>query len=202
MAPNLHRARSERTREQLLRSALSLMAEGGHGQLSIQAVARAAGMTTGAVQHHFPSKAALMMQVLGRLIEALESGTDFWPSPRWELPRRADHFVRQAWQQLYGQPRFATAWSAYLAARDDAAMTAHIVEQRARLQVHLRARFFDAFPEIARAADADARFAFVLSSLRGLGLVQPFAPVSAIEPQLLVLSRVIQTFSAPTEETP
>jgi AcrR family transcriptional regulator len=201
MPPNLHQTRSERTREHLLRSALTAMAEEGGGQISIQSVARAAGMTTGAVQHHFPSKAALMMQVLSRLIESLESGADFWPSLRWGLRRRADHFVQQAWQQLYGQPRFATAWTAYLAARDDAVMIAHIVEQRARLQTHLRTRFFQVFPEIARCPDADARFALVLSSLRGLGLVQAFAPASAIGPQLQVLSQVIQTFSTSNQET-
>ncbi|MBK6650273.1 MAG: helix-turn-helix transcriptional regulator [Betaproteobacteria bacterium] len=94
-----------------------MISDGGPGQLSMQAVARAAGMTTGAVQHHFPSKAVLMMQVLSRLIADLEANTEFWPSPRWSLKRRSDHFVRQAWEKLYSQPRFATAWSAYLAAR-------------------------------------------------------------------------------------
>ena len=177
------------------------MADGGVAQLSIHSVARAAGMTAGAVQHHFPSKAALMMQVLARLIESLEAGTDFWPSPRWSLRRRARHFVRQAWLQLYGQPRFATAWSAYLAARDDAVMTAHIVAQRARLQSHLRERFFQSFPEWANVADADARFAFVLSTLRGLGLVQPFAPASTVEAQLEVLAQVIEIFSTSNQET-
>lgn len=199
---NLHQAKSELTRERLLSSALWVMEEKGAGQISIQEVARAAGMTTGAVQHHFPSKAALMMQVLSRLIESLESSTDFWPSPRWGLRRRADHFVRQAWQQLYSQPRFATAWSAYLAARDDAAMTAHIVEQRAQLQQQMRQKFFAVFPELARGPQAEARFALILSSLRGLGLVNPFAPASMVEPQLQVLSQVIQILSTRSEETP
>jgi AcrR family transcriptional regulator len=186
----------------LLNSALSLMQEKGAGRLSIQAVAQAAGMTTGAVQHHFPSKAALMMQVLSRLIDSLESDTDFWPSPRWSLRRRSEHFVQQAWAQLYSQPRFASAWAAYLAAVDDVVMTAHIIEQRSLIQQRLRVQFIAAFPEIAIHPKADAQMQFVLSALRGLGLVRPFAPAAAINSQLAILSEFIQSITTKPQETP
>jgi AcrR family transcriptional regulator len=201
MKPNLHQVRRERTHERLLNSALTLMQDKGAGQLSIQAVAQAAGMTTGAVQHHFPSKAALMMQVLSRLIDSLESDTDFWPSPRWGLRRRSEHFVQQAWAQLYSQPRFASAWASYLAARDDAVMTAHIIEQRSHIHQRLRMQFIAAFPEIAIHPQADAHMQFVLTTLRGLGLVRPFAPASAIDSQLAILSEFIQSIPKKPQET-
>jgi AcrR family transcriptional regulator len=202
MKPNLHQVKSELTHERLLNSALSLMQEKGAGRLSIQAVAQAAGMTTGAVQHHFPSKAALMMQVLSRLIDSLESDTDFWPSPSWSLRRRSEHFVQQAWAQLYSQPRFASAWAAYLAAVDDVVMTAHIIEQRSLIQQRLRVQFIAAFPEIAIHPQADAQMQFVLSALRGLGLVRPFAPAAAIDSQLAILSEFIQSITTKPQETP
>ena len=202
MKPNMHQVKSELTHERLLNSALSLMQEKGAGRLSIQAVAQAAGMTTGAVQHHFPSKAVLMMQVLSRLIDSLESDTDFWPSPRWSLRRRSEHFVRQAWAQLYSQPRFASAWAAYLAAVDDAVMTAHIIEQRSHIQQRLRVQFIAAFPEIATLPQSDAHMQFVLTTLRGLGLVRPFAPAAAIDSQLTLLSEFIQSIPTKPQETP
>jgi len=202
MKPNLHQVKRELTHERLLNSALTLMQEKGAGRLSIQAVAQAAGMTTGAVQHHFPSKAALMMQVLSRLIDSLESVTDFWPSPRWSLRRRSEHFVQQAWAQLYSQPRFASAWAAYLAAVDDVVMTAHIIEQRSLIQQRLRVQFIAAFPEIAIHPQADAQMQFVLSALRGLGLVRPFAPAATIDSQLAILSEFIQSITTKPQETP
>lgn len=202
MKPNLHQVKSELTHERLLNSALSLMQEKGAGRLSIQAVAQAAGMTTGAVQHHFPSKAALMMQVLSRLIDSLESDTDFWPSPRWNLRRRSEHFVRQAWAQLYSQPRFASAWAAYLAAVDDAVMTAHIIEQRSLIQQRLRVQFMASFPEIAIHPQADAHMQFVLTTLRGLGLVRPFASAATIDSQLTILPKFIQSIPTNPQETP
>ena len=202
MKPNLHQVKRELTHERLLNSALTLLQEKGAGRLSIQAVAQAAGMTSGAVQHHFPSKAALMMQVLSRLIDSLESDTDFWPSPRWNLRRRSEHFVLQAWAQLYSQPRFASAWAAYLAAIDDAVMTAHIIEQRSLIQQRLRVQFMAAFPEIAIHPQADAHMQFVLTTLRGLGLVRPFAPAASIDSQLAILSEFIQSITTKPQETP
>ena len=202
MKPNLHQVKRELTHERLLNSALTLVQEKGAGRLSIQAVAQAAGMTSGAVQHHFPSKAALMMQVLSRLIDSLESDTDFWPSPRWSLRRRSEHFVQQAWAQLYSQPRFASAWAAYLAAVDDVVMTAHIIEQRSLIQQRLRVQFLAAFPEIAIHPQADAHMQFVLTTLRGLGLVRPFAPAASIDSQLAILSEFIQSTPTKPQETP
>lgn len=199
MTQNLHQIKSEQTRERLLDAALDLMQAKGHGQMSVHEVARAAGMTTGAVQHHFSSKAALMLEVITRLIAQLEDAADFWPPAHWSLKRRADHFVRQAWAQLYGQPRFAVAWSAYLAAREDTLMVTHIMERRSQLTTRLQQRMMQSFPEMCQGSQGQAHVQFVLSALRGMGLQAPFAHAAAIAPQLQVLSRFIQSFN--TEET-
>jgi len=194
MTRNLHQIKSEQTRERLLDAALGLMHAKGHGQLSVHEVARAAGMTSGAVQHHFSSKAALMLEVITRLILQLEEASDFWPDTQWPLPQRADHFVQQAWAMLYGQPRFSVAWSAYLAAREDTLMVAHIVERRSLLTASLRQHMAMHFPEMCQGPQAEARVQFVLSALRGMGLVAPFSPAAAIPAQLQVLSHYLQSF--------
>ncbi|HEV2753309.1 MAG TPA: TetR/AcrR family transcriptional regulator, partial [Solirubrobacteraceae bacterium] len=59
-------ARRMRTREQLLAAAARLMARGGFGAASIAAVAREAGVATGTVYRHFPSKAELFAEVFRR----------------------------------------------------------------------------------------------------------------------------------------
>ena len=194
MNRNLHQIKSEQTRERLLDAALDLMQAKGHGQLSVHEVARAAGMTSGAVQHHFSSKAALMLEVITRLIAQLEEASDFWPTADWPLKRRADHLVQQAWATLYGQPRFTVAWSAYLAAREDELMVAHIVERRGLLTASLHQRMAQSFPEMCQGPQAEARVQFVLSALRGMGLVAPFSPAAAMPAQLQVLSQYLQSF--------
>lgn len=191
---NLHKIKSEITRERLLDAALDLMQSKGHGYLSVHEVARAAGLTSGAVQHHFESKAVLMLEVVTRLIDQLEETSDFWPSERWNLKRRADHFVQQAWGQLYGQPRFLVAWTAYLAAREDELMITHIIERRNLLAARVQKRMAQCFPEMCNGPEALHRVQFVLSVLRGMGLVAPFSDASAIQSQLQVLSRYLQSF--------
>lgn len=198
---NLHQIKSEQTRERLLKAALGLMQEKGHSQFSVHELGRSAGMTAGAVQHHFESKAELMLEVITRLIQQLEANSDFWPSPRWSLKRRAEHFVTQAWVQLYGQPRFAVAWSAYLAAREDPQMIAHIVSRRSLLTGSLQTRMAVSFPEMCSGPLATARVHFVLSALRGMGLVAPFSHEATIPPQLEVLSDYLQSFTT-TGDTP
>ncbi|MCU0925667.1 MAG: TetR/AcrR family transcriptional regulator [Hydrogenophaga sp.] len=202
MPPNLHQLKSAQTRVRLLDAARDVLHSKGYGQLSLHEVASAANMTTGAVQHHFGSKAALMMEVIVHLVDQLDQGNDFWPAPHWSAKRRADHLVRQAWLQLYSQRRFATAWSAYLAARDDAEMTAHIVECRKLLAERLSQHMYQSFPELAAWPDGQARVHLILTCLRGLGLQAPFAAPAVIEAQLKVLSLTLQSFLQPPETHP
>jgi len=57
------RARKQAQREQVVAAARALVAEGGFATTSIQAVADRAGVATGTVYRHFPSKAHLFVDV-------------------------------------------------------------------------------------------------------------------------------------------
>jgi AcrR family transcriptional regulator len=56
-------ARRTQTRDQIVRAAHELIARGGYRAASIAAVARKAGVATGSVYRHFPSKAELFAEV-------------------------------------------------------------------------------------------------------------------------------------------
>lgn len=51
------------TRERLLAAAHALVAEGGYAAASVAAIAARAGVATGALYRHFPSKAALFVEL-------------------------------------------------------------------------------------------------------------------------------------------
>ena len=61
MPPNQHQLRSELTRARLIEAALEVLEGKGLAQLSVHEVAREAGLSSGAVQHHFAYKAVLMV---------------------------------------------------------------------------------------------------------------------------------------------
>ncbi len=195
--PNLHQLKSEQMRERLIQAALDLIQERGFASLSMNEVAKAAGVTTGAVQHHFSNKAELMLQIIRRLVQSLALDDDFWPEPSWPLALRAEHFVQQAWGHLYGKTRFVVAWEAYLGVRLDASLVEQIQSQRSGLYEQLHTRFVSSFPEWVHSPDSLTRFQLVLSCLRGLGIVAPFSNAKAIDAQLHQLSRYLQ--SLPSE---
>lgn len=59
-------ARAADTRERIVRAALEQLAEGGYASAPVQAVASRAGVATGSVYRHFPSKAELFAEVFRR----------------------------------------------------------------------------------------------------------------------------------------
>lgn len=56
-------ARKAATRERILDSAIAQLEDGGYASATVQVVARRAGVATGSVYRHFPSKAELFAEV-------------------------------------------------------------------------------------------------------------------------------------------
>ncbi|MDQ3936405.1 MAG: TetR/AcrR family transcriptional regulator [Actinomycetota bacterium] len=59
-------AKRTATRQRILDAALAQLAAGGYASASMQAVAERAGLATGSLYRHFPSKAALFAEVFRR----------------------------------------------------------------------------------------------------------------------------------------
>jgi AcrR family transcriptional regulator len=68
--------RSERSRQQILDSALKLFSHRGYGATSVRDIAEAAGVSKGNVYHHFPDKEAVFRGLLDRYFQAM-SQPDF-----------------------------------------------------------------------------------------------------------------------------
>jgi AcrR family transcriptional regulator len=65
----MERRGSSSTREAILRAADRVVVEGGVPEMTLEAVAREAGVSKGGLLYHFPSKEALISGMIGRLIE-------------------------------------------------------------------------------------------------------------------------------------
>ena len=195
LTPNPRRTHAERSRttqQHLIDTAIQVIQDKGYESASIFEVAKSAGLTPGAVQHHFESKANLMMHVLGQLIADKDKEGSLWPPAGQPLQQRARHFVRAAWQISYGQPRFVTAWNIYLGSRTQPELMEHVAAQRAALNSRLREGFLAAFPELKSRPDGAVFVAMVFSTLRGLGLLEIFKPADeTIQAQLEALADTI-----------
>lgn len=169
-----HAERSARTRQQLLGAASALVRSGGLQAASMFEVAKAAGVTPGALQHHFGTKAELMMQLVEHLLGSDDGSGVAWPPATQPLRRRTQAFVQTLWQQVYLPPRFLAAWAVYFGSSGDAALMARIAERRRAVNVALRRRLLEVFPELAAHRDSAALADLVFASLRGLAMTRLF----------------------------
>lgn len=98
--------RSTSTRERILAAVVESIDEVGFAQTTSQRIARYAGVSVGAVQHHFPTKDDILSAVLEgsfRNLEAQFEGVSVNPST--PLSERIDLFVERAWRH-YGSAAF------------------------------------------------------------------------------------------------
>lgn len=100
--PGRQALKTQRTRARLLEATLSLIREHGYAAATSQRIARRAGVTWGAAQHHFGSKEQILETILGlayaRFIDVMGAA----PLPRGSRAARARLFVRRMWAHYQG----------------------------------------------------------------------------------------------------
>ncbi|MBI5720247.1 MAG: TetR/AcrR family transcriptional regulator [Burkholderiales bacterium] len=186
--------RAEATRQHLIGTAIDVLHERSYQGATVFEVAKAAGVTPGALQHHFGSKAVLMMQVTDAIIRASGPEGVAWPAAEGPLSERCLGLVLALWRRAYEPPRFLAAWAVYFGSAGEPELRSHIAEQRGALTQALHRRFVQVLPELAATADSQALVQLVLSSLRGLGVVRLFGPAPAQERrQLQLLAQLIES---------
>lgn len=164
-----------RTREGLLDAAVRVVLEMGYAHCSLAAVAAEAGTTTGALQHHFGSRAELIESVL---IERLFPVARSAPLPSQvgrPLGERCRSVVDLLWRDVYGRPSYPATWDIVLGARRDPDLRERIRRfQRESAEVGLDA-FRAALDGLgfSRRELADIQV-LVCTNLRGLALFRPF----------------------------
>jgi AcrR family transcriptional regulator len=94
------RARLAAARERIVEAALVQLAEGGYASASVVAVARRAGVATGSVYRHFPSKGDMFAEVFRRAaqreVDVLRTMTDRSEPVTHRLAAWVEAFVRRA----------------------------------------------------------------------------------------------------------
>jgi AcrR family transcriptional regulator len=172
------RTQADRTalaRSALVQSAIALLSEQGFARTTTAAIAQHAGVTTGALHHHFPTKESLLLAVLDELADEalalLRALRD--ADVRDDGPARA--IVTSLWS-FYGSRRYWAVWEINLGLRPDsemyAALKSHRASTREQMQqaidtnVALRPHTKQALTEL---------LPFLLSTMRGIFLETFFA---------------------------
>ncbi len=92
-----HAFRTKKTRESILNAVISLLREGGYSAATSGNIAKRAGVTWGAVQHHFGSKEEILYNVLQLSLEHLIEHLKQQDMRQGHLAERTDKFVDCLW---------------------------------------------------------------------------------------------------------
>lgn len=170
--PSTTRKRQERsvaTRGALLDAALDSLVELGYARTTTLETARRAGVSRGAQQHHFASRAELLAAAVERLLEQrlTEFRATFAALDVTVDPLNAA--VDLLWQMFQG-PAFVAWLELWVAARTDEALAEAVLEMDRRFDEVSRAAFLELFPE-ADAAFADIGRDFAFALMNGVAVV-------------------------------
>lgn len=108
-----HAERTAETRERVMRAVVESIAELGYQRTTSAEIARRAGVTWGAVQHHFGDKDGILTAVLEESFDAFADELADAPEEHENLEKRVSLFVDRAWEH-FGSPRFRSTFEILL----------------------------------------------------------------------------------------
>ncbi|HEX4109697.1 MAG TPA: TetR/AcrR family transcriptional regulator [Solirubrobacteraceae bacterium] len=168
--------RSEATRTALLDAAIDCLSEAGYAKVTTSMVCERAGLSRGAHLHHYGTRAALLAAAIGHLGDRLMADAEarlacLLP----DGPRRTERALDVLWSAYRGE-LFLVALELGVAARTDPELMAELapVEQMVDRRVRRHAELL--FPHLADRPDFAQLVGFVLSTLRGLALLDVVRP--------------------------
>lgn len=160
--------RSATTRQKLIAAAIECLSEIGYLESTVDVVAKRAGVSRGAVQHHFGSRNDLLLAVVDAfglaLAEPAEIGRNL------SVPARVDAAIEHTWE-LVRRPHFIAVVQIWLATRNIPDVVHVTGEKIAQFEHALDRRWQVLFSDIKVAPQEIAVTRhIVLAALRGLAL--------------------------------
>ncbi|HEY3142462.1 MAG TPA: TetR/AcrR family transcriptional regulator [Acidimicrobiales bacterium] len=161
--------RRARTRRALLDATVRSLVERGYASTSTNDIIRLAGVSRGALLHHFASKAELMGEAVEHVFDRceMEFREAFASMPIEDRTLAAA--VDQLWGIFQG-PSFDAALELFVAARTDPELRTVLLEVMARFERNVTADFGVLFPGTAAHPQGRAMVRFAFAALEGAAL--------------------------------
>jgi AcrR family transcriptional regulator len=109
-----HAERTAETRARIVAAVLESVAEVGFQRTTATEIARRAGVSWGAVQHHFGGKDAMLVAVVEDSFNRFAARLEGIPTVGASLAQRARQFIERAWQH-FSSPEYRSTFEILLA---------------------------------------------------------------------------------------
>jgi AcrR family transcriptional regulator len=164
--------RRETTRRLLIEAAIDCICEFGFAASTLDTITERAGVTRGAVQHHFGTGDELLLAVVDDLNEKLSALTDARALAGTSLAERLASICDQLWEMLSSR-HFVAAIQIQLGTVTDPLLSPRVLKIMIRIESDLDKQWVELFADdgIARDRIVAARHV-VQAALRGLAIKQ------------------------------
>ena len=183
MAGLTRREQHARTRERLLDATVDTLVEHGYSGTTTQRIQDAAGVSRGALLHHFGSKSELLVAALHHIAELRLSALDE-AVPSGEPERGSLRAVVAAIRQGMAGPAFQAALELWAAARTDPDLRAALLPAERRLGAQVR-EVFGRYAGIDDARQARLAFESLMALVRGLELTRSMRSDPAVADEVV-----------------
>lgn len=199
VTPVVRRTQAERrasTRASLLQATIDCLIELGYSGTTTQEVQQRAGVSRGALTHHFASKADLLLAAMDRLYEDFSASVRDLADTLPVGEERIRPAIRLLWGRFNG-PLFLAAMELWVAARTDSELRAALLPHERRLGGQLRELATELFGEsVAAHPAAETVYQVLLTSMRGQAMTYALQPeVSRDGPHLQYWFALVEAFS-------
>jgi AcrR family transcriptional regulator len=166
--------RSEATRARLVDATIEVVFEKGYAGCTVQEVCRRAGVTTGALQHHFRSKQELLVAAVNKLFPQVVIPAVTEQGVKKPVRKRCDEIIETYWQ-IYSNPRYKVVWDIVLGARSDPKLYGLVCRYQREATVRNLEVFEAAFDDVPLARKDLVDLAqFAMCEMRGIALLGIF----------------------------
>ncbi|MGI3903386.1 MAG: TetR/AcrR family transcriptional regulator [Janthinobacterium lividum] len=160
--------RSSETRARLVQATISLLQTKGFVGTTTALIARRAGMTTGALHHHYPTKDDLMLDVLDDATTRIRVLLDRGEAAETER-LNARSLVDHLWQ-VYGDTAYWAVWEIIIGTRATPFHQRVAAHRRETIEAVVHPWIARWVPSAEARSEAFRIFEFMLIAIRGLSL--------------------------------
>ncbi len=171
-------SRSEEARAKLLAASIDLICERGFAQTTMTDIAKRAGLTRGAIQHHFSGHDELVLAIIhsveARIIDAFDAVA---PKDIQDLGARIDHLI-DSLGAISVAPAYLAVIDIWIATRADPQLGAAIRVSTGRSSEAFKRLWLRVFADDVPGEIVDECRRVVVNLMRGIVITQALIPAS------------------------
>jgi AcrR family transcriptional regulator len=169
-------SRSEEARAKLLAASIDLICERGFAQTTMADIAQRAGLTRGAIQHHFSGRDELVLAIIhsveARIIASFDAVA---PKGVRDLGERIDHLI-DSLGAISVSPAYLAVIDIWIATRADVALGAAIRASTGRSSEAFKRLWLRVFADDVNSDVVDECRRVVVNLMRGIVITQALIP--------------------------